>query len=281
MTIAIVTGSSTGIGYATALRLARDGHRVVGTMRDPDSSDLASAAKQQALDVEVLPLDVTDGTAISELFADVITRHGTVDVLVNNAGVGDGAVVEGTDLDTYRRVMETNFFGALACIKAVLPSMRERGSGSIVNVSSQAGQIAFPNMSAYCSSKWALEALSESLAVEVAPLGIRVAIVEPGLILTPIWSKMDMTPPAESYANVVTRLATTVIEEMAFGTTSEAVADTIAEAISTDSPQLRWLTGHGAVRNVVNRRSKTDQEWIDLWHGPEDAWKAYVTSEPS
>jgi NAD(P)-dependent dehydrogenase (short-subunit alcohol dehydrogenase family) len=280
MTVTVITGSSTGIGYATALRLASDGHSVVATMRNPDASDLASVSKDRGLDIETRPLDVGDGAAIDALFRDVIAARGAVDVLVNNAGVGEGGVVEETDLETYRRVMETNFFGALACTKAVLPSMREQGSGCVVNVTSQAGQLAMPNMSPYCASKWALEALSESLAVEVAPFGIRVAVIEPGMILTPIWGKVDMTMPTGPYAPVRIRLGGVVLEEMKHGSTAEEVADCIAEAIATDEPKLRWLVGHGAERNVRNRGAVSDERMIELWNGPDEPFRAYCFDDP-
>jgi NAD(P)-dependent dehydrogenase (short-subunit alcohol dehydrogenase family) len=262
MTVTVITGSSTGIGYAAALRLAADGHHVVATMRTPDASDLSVVAKERGLDVEVRALDVNDDASVEKLFAAV----GAVDVLVNNAGLGgSGGVVEEVGLDVFRAIMETNYFGALRCIKAVLPSMRERESGCIVNVTSQAGLIAMPSMAPYCASKFALEAASESLAVEVAPFGIRVSLIEPGMILTPIWTKVDVTPPTGPYAPIRKRLGHTVLQEMTLGSPAEVVADCIAEAIVAEPPQLRWLTGQGAERNIRNRSSLTDAEWIDLW----------------
>ena len=290
MTVTVITGCSTGIGYATALRLARDGHHVVATMRTPDASDLGTVAKDQNLDVEVRALDVNDGDEVEALFADVIASKGGVDVLVNNAGVGvppvrgdgTGGVVEEMTLEEYRFVMETNFFGAMRCINAVLPSMRERGSGAIVNVTSQAGRLATPSMSAYCASKWALEAASESLAIEVAPFGIRVALIEPGMILTAIWSKVDLARPTGPYVPIRNRLARMVLEEMKHGSPSEEVADCIAEAITAEPPKLRWLVGQGAERNIANRAAMSDEEWIRLWSASEDEeFFARMFSEPT
>jgi NAD(P)-dependent dehydrogenase (short-subunit alcohol dehydrogenase family) len=281
MTVTVITGCSTGIGYAAALRLARDGHLVVATMRNPAASDLRAVAKEQNLDVDVRPLDVNDQGSVDELFAGVVRSHGDVDVLVNNAGLGgSGGALEETDLDTFRQIMETNFFGALRCMHAVLPSMRERGSGCIVNVTSQAGRVAMPAMSAYCASKWALEAASESLAVEIAPFGIRVALIEPGMILTPIWGKVDMTPPSGPYAPLRKRLGHTVLREMAAGSPAEEVADCIAEAIVAEPSRLRWLVGQGAERNVRNRAERSDAEWIDVWSWPDnDAFNAEMFAE--
>jgi NAD(P)-dependent dehydrogenase (short-subunit alcohol dehydrogenase family) len=158
--------------------------------------------------------------------------------------------------------------------------MREQGSGCIVNVTSQAGRFAAPSMGAYTASKYALEAASECLAVEVAPFGIRVALIEPGTILTAIWSKVDVTPPTGPYTHVRIRLGRTVMQELPLGSPSEVVADCIADAITTDAPTLRWLTGQGAERNIANRSAMTDEEWIQLWNGPEDAFFARIFAEP-
>jgi NAD(P)-dependent dehydrogenase (short-subunit alcohol dehydrogenase family) len=273
--VSVITGCSTGIGYAAALRLAHDGHHVVATMRTPDASDLSSVAKERDLDIEVRALDVHDDDAVDRLFASV----GPVDVLVNNAGVGHGGVVEETSVESFRSVMETNFFGALRCMKAVLPAMRERGSGCMVNVTSQAGVLAFPAMAAYAASKWALEGASESMSIEVAPFGIRVAVVEPGMILTAIWSKVDVTPPTGPYARVRQRLSIAAMTEMAHGSQPEEVADCIAEAISTDTPRLRWLVGQGAARNVEVRRSMTDEDFNRLWQAPNEEFMARMFPE--
>jgi NAD(P)-dependent dehydrogenase (short-subunit alcohol dehydrogenase family) len=270
MTVSVITGSSTGIGAATALRLARDGHSVVATMRNPDGSDLAARAATEGVELDIRPLDVADEDSVETLFKGVYNDHGRVDVLVNNAGLGTGGLVEETNLDVYARVMETNFFGVLRCTKAVLPSMREQGSGCVVAVSSQAGRIAAPNMSPYTSSKFALEAAMEGLAAEVGRLGIRVAIIEPGMILTPIWGKVELKAPPEAYAHIVGRLTSMVMREMQSGSTAEEVADCIAEAIVAEPPKLRWLVGQGAERNVRNRASWTDEEAIAIWNQPDD-----------
>ncbi|MGH2758956.1 MAG: SDR family oxidoreductase [Actinomycetota bacterium] len=270
MKVSVITGSSTGIGAATALRLTRDGHSVVATMRNPDASDLAKLGADAGVELDIRPLDVTDDSSVDTLFTGVLHDYGRVDVLVNNAGLGTGGIVEETEMDVYARVMETNFFGALRCAKAVLPSMREQVSGCIVAVSSQAGRIAAPNMTPYTSSKFALEAAMEGLAAEVERLGIRIAIIEPGMILTPIWGKVDIRPPSEPYAHIVGRLTSMVMREMQSGSTADEVADCIAAAIAAEPPKLRWLVGQGAERNVRNRASWTDEETIAIWNQPDD-----------
>jgi NAD(P)-dependent dehydrogenase (short-subunit alcohol dehydrogenase family) len=283
MSVAVITGTSTRIGYATALRLARDGYRVVATMRNPSSCDLAAKAETEGLQVEVRALDVTDARAVGETFAGILDDHGQVDVLVNNAGISIGGVVEEAGLDAYSEVMETNFVGALRCTKAVLPAMRERGAGCIVSVSSQAGKLAVPTLSTYCASKWALEAVMEALSIEVHRFGIRVAIIEPGAILTPIWGKMEQRAPEGPYAHLIARLSSVVIHDVSKGSTAEEVADCIAEAIATDSPKLRWLVGQGAERNVSNRQSWTDEQTIEIWNQPDDDgfMKAILAGEPT
>jgi NAD(P)-dependent dehydrogenase (short-subunit alcohol dehydrogenase family) len=280
MSVVLITGCSTGIGYATALRLARDGFEVVATMRNPSACDLATVAAAEGLTIKTRALDVTDHAAIDALIGELV-RTGGIEVLVNNAGLGgSGGVVEETSLDAFREIMETNFFGAMACTKAVLPSMRERGRGCIVNVTSQAGRFAIPGMAPYCASKWALEAASESLAGEVAPFGIRVALIEPGAIMTAIWTKVDMTPPTGVYAPKRNRLAKMVMADLAEASTADEVATCISESISTDKPRLRWLVGQGAARNISLREGWTDEEYMDVWNQPDDdAFLAQMTAE--
>lgn len=271
MTVALVTGCSTGIGYATALRLARDGHHVVATMRDPSACDLAAVAAADGSSLEVRALDVNDGEGVDALMGDLLAAHGGVEVLVNNAGLGSGGdVIENTPFDVFREVMETNYFGALRCMKAVLPSMRERGSGCVVNVTSQAGRIVGPGMAPYCASKFALEAATESLALEIEPFGVRVALIEPGAIMTAIWGKIDLTPPTGVYAPTRTRLSKFVMADLAQASSADEVADCISEAISTSEPRLRWLVGQGAERNVELRAGMTDEEYIAVWNQVDD-----------
>ena len=262
--IAIVTGSSTGIGYATVLRLARDGFHVAATMRRPEGSDLVDIAAAEGLSIEVAALDVTSDASVDDLFADVYRRHGRVDVLVANAGIGaQPGALEMVPLDSFRDAMETNFFGALRCVKAVVPAMREQGSGVIVAMSSQAGRIARPTMPAYVASKWALEGAMEALASSVAPFGVRVALIEPGTISTPIFSKGELGPPSP-YETAADVFLQTLLFEIERASDASVVADCVSEAISTPTPMLRYLTGQGAERNIRVRASMTDEEYRDL-----------------
>ena len=175
--------------------------------------------------------------SVREGFAKVVAEHGPIDVLVNNAGIPGGGVVEETTIDRFRQVMETNFFGALRCAKAVIPSMRERRHGTIVNVTSVAGRVARPSHSSYAASKWALEAVSESLAQELRPFDVRVVIVEPGVIATPISTKAP-APTAESLYPFRKRLMATFAASRAKPTPPSVVGDAIRDIVASDSLQL-------------------------------------------
>jgi NAD(P)-dependent dehydrogenase (short-subunit alcohol dehydrogenase family) len=270
VTTAVVTGSSTGIGYATALRLARDGHDVIATMRTPSSCDLASVAEGEGLTLEVRELDVTNQSSVDALFSDVLKNHPTVDVLVNNAGISKNAAFEDASLDDITEIMETNYFGAIRCTKAVLPKMREQGSGCIVNVSSQGGRLPVPTLSAYCGSKWALEAVMETLAIEVAKFGIRVVLIEPGAIITPIIGKGGAFPSGSPYGLMYHRFGTLAIHDFGRGSSADVVADTISEAITTNEPKLRWPCGQGAERNLATKAALTDEDYIRAWNVASD-----------
>jgi len=176
----LITGTSKGIGYETALAFARAGYRVHATMRNPSKSPaLAEMAAKEELQVTISAMDVDYDDSVSQGVAAIQSHHGPIDVLVNNAGVERAGSIEEQSIDDFRATMETNYFGALRCIKAVLPQMRQSRSGAIINISSVAGSFSQPPMTAYCASKWALEAMSESLACEMKAFGVRVALVKP------------------------------------------------------------------------------------------------------
>ena len=182
METAVVTGTSTGIGFATTLHLARNGYRVFAGMRNLAKADpLRAAAAEAKLPIEVISIDVTSADSVTKAFAPI----GPVDVLVNNAGIGGATPLELTPEDEHVRMFDTNYFGAIRCIQAVLPSMRERRRGTIVNITSIAGHAIHPFAgSAYSTSKAALSALTREMAVEFAALGVRVNAVAPGEIET-------------------------------------------------------------------------------------------------
>ena len=181
----LITGTSKGIGYETALAFARAGYLVHATMRNPSKSPaLAEIGAKEKLPITVTAMDVDDDESVKAGIAGIQAQHGPVDVLVNNAGVERMGSVEELSIDDFRATMETNYFGVLRCIKAVVPQMRGRRSGTIINISSVAGTFCHPPATPYCASKWALEALSEGLACEMKTFGVRVVLVEPGIIDT-------------------------------------------------------------------------------------------------
>jgi NAD(P)-dependent dehydrogenase (short-subunit alcohol dehydrogenase family) len=263
MALALVTGSNSGIGLATAIALARAGHTVAATMRDLQRGDeLRKIAEQEKLSIRLAAIDVDDDDSVRDGFAKVVAQDGPIDILVNNAGISGVDAIEETPLDMFRHVMETNFFGGLRCIKAVIPSMRERRRGTIVNVTSVAGRIAMAAHASYAASKWAFEALSECLAQEMRAFNVRVAIVEPGVIATPIATKLR-PPQANSPYPHSRRLRALFGAPRAKPTPPSVVANAIREIVDGDGWQLRYPVGPDALPLLKVRASKTDEQIID------------------
>ena len=267
MKIAVVTGTSTGIGFATSLQLARHGYRVFAGMRNLAKADpLRSAAQAEGLPVEVIELDVTSPTSVASSFAH-IARVAPVDVLVNNAGIGGATPLELTPEDEHRRMFDTNYFGAIACIQAVLPGMRERRGGTIVNVTSIAGLIATPNQVAYSASKWALECAGEALAHEVRRFGVRVVHVEPGVVMTAIFENSAAATRYEKsspYQPIMRRNGKLFAAGFADPAQPEDVAKTILDAITCSEYRLRWPVGKDAVGFYRGRPTISDEDWVAL-----------------
>jgi len=267
MEIAVVTGTSTGIGFATSLHLARHGYRVFAGMRNLGKAEpLRAAAAEASLPVEVIPLDVTS-TASVDRALETVSAHGPVDVLVNNAGIGGATPLELQPEDEHRRMFETNYFGAIRCIKAVLPAMRERRRGTILNVTSIAGRVATPNQIAYSASKWALECAGEALAHEVRRFGIRVINVEPGVVMTSIFensaeaTRYDKTSPYQPIMRRNGKLFSAGFRDPA---RPEDVAETILAAITSGEYRLRWLVGKDAVGLAEGRARMSDEGWVAM-----------------
>ena len=192
MSTVLITGTSKGIGLATALTLARGGHTVYATMRNVDrAAELAEEAATDLLPIHYSVMDVDSDESVATAIAAIYETAGPIDVLVNNAGVERNGSIEELAMDDFRAVMETNYFGAIRCAKAVIPHMRERRSGLIVNITSVAGRVSTSPLGPYAASKFALEALSEALAQEMKTFGVRVAIVEPGIIDTPMAHEIE------------------------------------------------------------------------------------------
>jgi NAD(P)-dependent dehydrogenase (short-subunit alcohol dehydrogenase family) len=268
MPVTLVTGTSTGIGFATALHLAKHGHTVVATMRNlAKAGPLEAAAREQGVRLVVRELDVTNQASIDRAMAATREREGAVDVLVNNAGIGGATPLELTPEDEHRAMFEANYWGPILMIQAVLPSMRERRSGCIVNVTSIAGRIATPNQIPYSASKHALAAASEALAHEVAAFGVRVAIIEPGVIQTAIFensagaTRYDKNSP---YRQIMRRNGKQFAAGFRNPGQPETVAAAILEAITTDRPRLRYPVGGDAEGIAAGRQRISDEDWVAM-----------------
>jgi NAD(P)-dependent dehydrogenase (short-subunit alcohol dehydrogenase family) len=277
MAIAVVTGTSTGIGLATAVTLARAGHTVYATMRNPKTGgeELRTIAEREHLPLHIAALDVDSDKSVRNAFGKILGETSRIDVLVNNAGISVLSAVEETPIAAFRAVMETNYFGALRCIQAVLPGMRERRSGCIVNVTSVAGRLAVAPQAAYSSSKFALEAASEALAQEVKAFGIRVAVVEPGVIATPIFGKVP-PPPADSkypHARRIYGLFKTSLENPV---SPDIVGEKIREIVESDDSKLRHPVGPDAEGFLAWRASMSDEQWVEWGALSDKQWVEYV-----
>ena len=185
--VALVTGSSSGMGFTTAVMLARAGIHTYASMRNlKKSKTITDLANKENLPLQVIQLDVNDDKSVKDAIAKIVTEKERIDVLVNNAGYGLFGSIEDVSIEEMKAQFETNFFGVMRVTQLVLPTMRKQKSGTIVNVSSVGGRISLPVLSAYNSTKFALEGLSESMSYELEPFGIKVVIIEPGVIRTNI-----------------------------------------------------------------------------------------------
>lgn len=257
----LITGASSGIGKATALRFQSESWNVIATMRDPSNGgDLAELDN-----VLVTRLDVTDASSIESAVSEGIARFGRLDALLNNAGYGAYGPLEAFATERIRRQFDTNVIGLLEVTKAVLPHMRANRSGSIVNISSIGGQVTFPLGTLYHGTKFAVEGLSEALHFELEPLGIRVRIVEPGMIRTDFGGRSfdfamdetlsDYTPTAEAMGRLFGKLA-------ADPSSPEVVADVIWQAVNETGDRLRFRAGPDAHALLDDRKAKDDEMFI-------------------
>jgi len=257
----LITGTSKGIGYDATLFLARAGHTVIATMRNPGGSDLEKVATEAKLPVTVLPLDVDDDESVAAVFG----KHAaSIDVLINNAGIYSINAVEDERFEQYRRVMETNYFGAVRCTKQALPAMRTRGSGTIINVTSIAGRVAFSASSAYAASKFALEAFTESLAQEVKGFGIKVALVEPGIIDSPMATTSLPQYNVETVYPHGRRLHAFFRNPAKPVAPPTLVAEMFQYVIESGDPRLRFPVGPDALPFIGWRTALSDEDWVGL-----------------
>jgi NAD(P)-dependent dehydrogenase (short-subunit alcohol dehydrogenase family) len=267
--VAVVTGSSSGIGLETSLLLARNGIRTYATVHKIDNArELVDIIEKErdTLPLEILQLDVTDENSVKTAIDGIVNESGRIDILVNNAGYGLIGALEDIPMEEVRAHFNTNLFGVIRVIQSVLPIMRRRKNGTIVNISSMGGRIAFPLSSTYSGTKFALEGLSESLSYEVEQFGIKVILIEPGVVRTNFgksMKKIDKTTETNSpysklleirEANRKERLQTSSISQ-------EEVAKVILQAITSAEPEARYVVGEDAKKLLASKNSMTDGEF--------------------
>ena len=272
MATVLITGTSKGIGLSTALTLARAGHTVYATMRNPAGApELTDKAAQEHLPITISAMDVDSDDSVAAAIAALYASGVNIDVLVNNAGVERNGSIEDLPMADFRAGMETNYFGAVRCAKAVIPPMRQRRSGCIVNVTSVAGRVSTSPLGPYAASKFALEALSEALAQEMKLFNVRVLIVEPGIIDTPMAHSIERPLPVSHYPNQ-RRMAAYFTASLRNPTPPLLVAEKIQSIIESGTWQFRHPVGPNAEPTIAGRLSTRDEDYIALHAADDDTW---------
>ena len=263
----IVTGANSGIGRSTAITLAKNDYTVFATMRSLERGEkLRKTAQELNLEIKEVELDVSDTDSVNQGINEILEQTDQIDVLINNAGVGSNAVIEDVDIESDKSVFETNFWGVVRCIQAVLPTMRQQKSGHIIQVSSIAGRVGLPAQPIYSASKWALEGLSENLAHDLSSFGVRVSIIEPGVTRTAILGKNNTVPQNDDFENIYARMLDMYMQGIEANIRPEAVSETILQCLESSSKQLRWPVAWGA-ETMINARhdgSVSDEEWVKI-----------------
>jgi NAD(P)-dependent dehydrogenase (short-subunit alcohol dehydrogenase family) len=265
----LVTGCSSGIGLATCHVLSRNNFMTYGTVRNlSKAKKIQDLINRENLSLKILRLDVNDNQSIKLAVKKILADTGRIDVLINNAGYGMFGPVEEITTQEVKKQFETNFFGTIRLIKAIVPIMRKQGNGTIVNISSMVGRFGVPLNSAYVSSKFAVEGLSESISFELEEFGIRVIVIEPGVVKSDFFHNvkvkgMNLESP---YHKLMERRVNFLDKAMKNSLTSSYdVADTILEALNSKDPKFRYVIGNDATNSLRMRNSLSDRkfmEWI-------------------
>jgi len=278
MKTVIITGTSKGIGLETAFTFGRAGYKVFATMRNPDlASDMKLKIKNESLDITISKMDVDSDSSVKQCMDDIIKNYGSIDVLVNNAGIERHGSIEEMSMDDFQAIINTNYLGVLRCTKAVLPQMRKNKEGCIINIASVAGHIANSPLGGYAASKHALEAISEALAQEVKPFNIKVAIIEPGIINTKMAS--DITKNDESIYPHSKRFAGLFTASLKTPTPPSLVADKILEVAEDNNWKLRHPVGPDAEPFIAWRASMSDEQWVDWNAANDEEWYKSVEQD--
>ena len=263
----LITGTSKGIGYDIALTLARAGHDVLATMRNPSASDLGDVASKESLQIDIEQMDVDSDVSVEKVMSQCAEN---IDVLVNNAGIATLNAIEDEDVAAFESVMNTNYLGVVRCTKAVLPYMRKRGAGTIINISSVGGRVAATPFASYAASKHALEAFSEVLSQEMKQFGVRVAIIEPGITATPLaTTELPKYDPETAYPGG--RRITAIYKNAGqVSAPPSLVADRVRYLIESDDETLRHPVGPDALPYLGWRESLSDESFRDVLAAPTD-----------
>ena len=268
MKSAIITGTNKGIGLETALAFARAGYKVFAAMRNPENAAaLKQRIEEESLAISICVMDVDSDESVTRSIDAIQNENGPVDVLVNNAGIERHGSIEELPMADFKAIMETNYFGVIRCLQAVLPQMRQNKSGCIINVGSVSGKIACTPLSAYSASKYALEALTESLAQEVKPFNIKVSLMQPGIIDTKM--AHNITRNSQSEYPQVLRFGAMFEETLKQPTPPSLVADAMLEIANGDTWQLKHPVGPSAIPFLGWRASMSDEQWVD-WNAQTD-----------
>ena len=267
--VVIVTGSSSGIGLESALLLARNNYMTYATMRSPEKdTSIKTAAQKEGLPIRVVQLDVTDDNSVKNAVDHIISEAGRIDVLVNNAGYSLGGALEDLSMKEIKSQYETNLFGLIRVTQAVLPTMRKQRSGRILNISSGSGIFGFPGISAYVSTKFAVEGLSESMGYELEPLGIKVILVEPGFVKTNFEHAMVIAKkaqdPASPYSELMQKIMVNASELAKNASDAELVANIILDAASNPNPRLRYLAGKDVESWAAGKKNMDELEFFNM-----------------
>jgi NAD(P)-dependent dehydrogenase (short-subunit alcohol dehydrogenase family) len=267
--VAVVTGSSSGIGLQTSLMLARNGFITYATMRTPERGTvIKTAVEKENLPIKVVELDVTDDDSVKGAIRTIESDTGRIDVLVNNAGYALGGALEDLSIEEIKAQYETNLLGLIRVTQSVLPIMRRQKSGIIVNLSSGAGIFGIPGASAYTSTKFAVEGLSESIGYELEPFGIKVVLIEPGFIQTNFANAMviakNAQDPTSPYSQILQRVAANSAEATKSGSSPDLVAKVILNAVTNPNPNLRYLVGKDVENWVASKKSLNETEFFTM-----------------
>lgn len=265
--VALVTGSSRGIGFVTSTTLARNGFLTYASMRNLDKEkEIRLVVDKEKIPLKTIQLDVTDSNSVDNAIKSIMDQSGRIDVLVNNAGYGLVGAFEELSMEEIKQQYETNLFGVMRVTQAVLPIMRKQKSGIIVNMSSGAGRFGYPNGSAHVSTKFALEGLSESVAYEVEPFGIKIVLVEPGFVRTNfsnVVAKKSQSTNSQ-YSKMTEKMAASIEQMKLKSSPPELVANVVLEVVTSKNPNLRYLAGKDVEKWMEQKKNMSDEQFFSM-----------------